>query len=258
MWRIKFLLGLLGLVLGMGQARAFDFTPAFEALATKCAPEVEPHTLHSLVSVESSGNPFAIGVVNGALDQQPKSKFQAIEKAKNLLRQGKNFSMGLSQVNIHNLAKYGQTIESIFDPCENLATGGKILTDCFERAGNQFSEQQMALRAALSCYYSGNFSRGFRPDHPGDPSYVEKVVQVATQQPIVPRIKPNQTSSADQTIIQSERPPKANESKSDWVIFTQSIPASDSERPKTNQVPVKVQEVNKSNNTPGFVQIMEN
>lgn len=251
-------MALLGLLFGIEQAQAFDYTPSFEALATRCAPDVEPHTLHSLVSVESSGNPFAIGVVNGALGQQPTTELQAIETAKNLLKQGKNFSMGLSQVNINNLAKYGQTIESIFDPCENLATGGKILTGCFSRAGNQYSDPQMALRAALSCYYSGNFSRGFRPDHPGDPSYVEKVVQAAAQQPIVPRIKPDLSSEANQHSLPSNRQPKANESKADWVIITQSIPTSDSDDQKSEQVPVKVHEVNKSKTPPGFVQIMEN
>jgi type IV secretion system protein VirB1 len=36
--------------------------------------------------------------------------------------------------------------------------------------------EQQALRAAFSCYYSGNFTRGFRPDRQGEPSYVQKVV----------------------------------------------------------------------------------
>jgi type IV secretion system protein VirB1 len=43
----------------------------------------------------------------------------------------------------------------------------------------KFDSQQHALQGAFSCYYSGNYSRGFRPDFKGQPSYVEKVVNNA-------------------------------------------------------------------------------
>ena len=41
--------------------------------------------------------------------------------------QGINFSMGLGQVNRTNLARYGLTYETAFDPCENLRGQVRIL-----------------------------------------------------------------------------------------------------------------------------------
>jgi type IV secretion system protein VirB1 len=51
-----------------------------------------------------------------------------------------------------------------------------VLTECFDRAQRKSvwaSADQAALRAALSCYYSGNFTTGFRH------GYVGKVVAAA-------------------------------------------------------------------------------
>lgn len=153
---------------------------AFEKLAAECAPDVHPTTLKGVVSTESSWNPYAIGVVGGRLDRQPRSLAEAVATARELERQGFNFSMGLGQVNRYNLAKYGESYETVFEPCRNLKAGSVILKDCFQRAKAQMGDDQQALRAAFSCYYSGNFTRGFRPDKAGQPSYVQKVVAKAT------------------------------------------------------------------------------
>lgn len=166
----------------------------FETLATQCAPEVHPSTLRGVVNTESSGNPYAIGVVGARLERQPRSLAEAVATARELARQGFNFSMGLGQVNRGNLARYGETYETVFDPCRNLKAGGAILKDCYARARAQMRDAQRALRAAFSCYYSGNFARGFRPDKAGQPSYVQKVVANATDAvppiPVVPAIEP--------------------------------------------------------------------
>jgi type IV secretion system protein VirB1 len=162
---------LLALLLGMGSnvARAGDFM----ALAMRCAPGVDAHTLAALVSVESSYNPYAIGVVGAHLVRQPTSLDEAQATAENLARLGYDFSLGLGQVNLHNLARFGETMTSIFDPCTNLRVAGSILTECFARAARTEADEQYALRKALSCYYSGNFSTGFSA------GYVERVVSQA-------------------------------------------------------------------------------
>lgn len=160
----------------------------FIALAYQCAPNVAHETLSAIVKIESSYNPYAIGVVGGQLERQPKTRAEAIATANMLYQYGYNFSMGLSQVNLKNLARYNATIETIFDPCVNLKTGGMILEECYLRAASK-SDEQMAIRQALSCYYSGNFIRGFKPDSPNMPSYVEQVVSVAlSNKPTVPKI----------------------------------------------------------------------
>lgn len=170
------------------------FETPFETLAAQCAPDVHPSTLRGVVSTESSGNPYAIGVVGARLERQPRNLAEAVATARALERQGFNFSMGLGQVNRGNLARYGETYETVFDPCRNLKAGAAILKDCYARARAQMRDAQRALRAAFSCYYSGDFVRGFRPDKAGQPSYVQKVVAHATDAVppirVVPAIEP--------------------------------------------------------------------
>lgn len=147
----------------------------FNTLAQQCAPGVHPTTLQAVVRTESGFNPYAIGVVGGRLVRQPRDREEAVATAKALEAQGINFSMGLGQVNRTNLARYGLTYETAFDPCENLRAGSAILNDCYQRAVAAMGQGTPALRAAISCYYSGNFTRGETADANGT-SYVQRVV----------------------------------------------------------------------------------
>ena len=148
-------------------------TPDFTSLSQTCAPSVHKDTMAALVSVESSFNPFAIGVVKGKLSRQPKNINEALDVVQELEGQGMNYSLGLSQVNKHNLQKYGLDPVSAFDPCRNLIAGSKILSECYTRARGNGLDEQSAVRAALSCYYSGNFTTGFKH------GYVQAVVSRA-------------------------------------------------------------------------------
>lgn len=119
--------------------------------------------MQHVVAVESSYNPFAIGVVGGRLVRQPRSLDEAVATARMLEAKGHNFSVGLAQVNRHNLEAQGLAgYARAFDACSNLAAGARILADCRARAGGNWSK-------AFSCYYSGNFVTGFRH------GYVQKV-----------------------------------------------------------------------------------
>lgn len=148
----------------------------FEALAAQCAPHVDAQTLAALVHVESGFNPYAIGVVGGRLTRQPTSLEEAVATARALAAQGYNFSLGLGQINRHNLARLGEDYSSIFDMCRNLRAGATILRECYGRSLERYGDEQRALRAALSCYYSGNFSTGFTQ------GYVQRVVASASRQ----------------------------------------------------------------------------
>lgn len=120
--------------------------------------EVMQHVVH----VESSRNPFAIGVVGGYLARQPKSLDEALAAVRLLKDEGYNFSVGIAQVNRYNLAKYGlSTYAQAFEVCPNLQAGSKILRECYDRA--------LDWGKAFSCYYSGNFVTGF--EH----GYVQKI-----------------------------------------------------------------------------------
>jgi type IV secretion system protein VirB1 len=160
----------------------------FLALALACAPQVHADTAHALVSVESAFNPWAIGVVGGALVRQPRHRAEALATAKALQAAGWNFSVGLGQINVGNFERLGLTLDAAFEPCTNLAAMQSVLAECFDRARAPAATatattttatatpppvDQTALRQALSCYYSGNFATGFRH------GYVRKVVAAA-------------------------------------------------------------------------------
>lgn len=133
---------------------------------------VPAEVMHHVVRVESSYNPFAIGVVGGRLARQPRSLEEALSTSRMLEREGYNFSLGLAQVNRHNLRHYGlETHEQAFDICPNLRAGSRILAECHTRAGGDWGK-------AFSCYYSGNFVTGYQH------GYVQKVL--ASWQAVAP------------------------------------------------------------------------
>ncbi len=145
---------------------------AFLALALACAPQVHPETARAIVTVESGFNAYAIGVVGGTLVRQPRSRAEALATIKTLQAGGWNYSVGLAQINVGNLARLGLTADSALDPCASLGAMQAVLGECYERA-SPGTNPQTALRRALSCYYSGNFDTGVRH------GYVRRVVATA-------------------------------------------------------------------------------
>ena len=124
---------------------------------------VPVQTMAHVVRVESGFNPYAIGVVRGRLARQPRNLAEAVATANMLERLGYNFSLGIAQVNRYNLVRYGLgSYAKAFETCPNLQAGARILRECHDRAGD--------WGKAFSCYYSGNFTTGFRH------SYVQKVM----------------------------------------------------------------------------------
>ncbi|OEZ02396.1 MULTISPECIES: lytic transglycosylase domain-containing protein [Stenotrophomonas] len=136
--------------------------PGLEMMA---CPEmaVSMDVMQHVINVESSRNPYAIGVVGGALVRQPKQLDEALATVRMLEEKGYNFSVGLAQVNRYNLVKYGlDSYEKAFQQCPNLQAASRILAECYGRSGNDWGK-------SFSCYYSGNFTTGFRH------GYVQKV-----------------------------------------------------------------------------------
>jgi type IV secretion system protein VirB1 len=124
---------------------------------------VPTQVMHHVVRVESSFNPYAIGVVGGRLARQPKNLPEALSTVRLLESRGYNFSLGLAQVNRYNLKKYGlDSYERAFEPCANLVAGSQILAECYRRSSADWGK-------SFSCYYSGNFTTGFRH------GYVQKI-----------------------------------------------------------------------------------
>lgn len=173
--------------------------PGLEAVA---CPDmaVSMDVMQHVVNVESSRNPFAIGVVGGALVRQPQHLDEALATVRMLEEKGYNFSVGLAQVNRHNLARYGlDSYERAFQICPNLQAGARILAECYSRSGNDWGK-------SFSCYYSGNFETGFRH------GYVQKIfrsidreVRTGRGEPIAITANPRRSagSSAGTTIVRN-------------------------------------------------------
>jgi type IV secretion system protein VirB1 len=124
---------------------------------------VPADVMQHVVRVESSYNPYAIGVVGGRLARQPRSLPEALATVRMLESRGYNFSLGLAQVNRYNLGRYGlSSYVRAFEACPNLQAGARILAECNMRARGDWGK-------AFSCYYSGDFSTGYRH------GYVQKI-----------------------------------------------------------------------------------
>ena len=117
---------------------------------------VPAEVMQHVVNVESSRNPYAIGVVGGQLVRQPQNLGEAVATVQMLEQKGYNYSLGVAQVNRANLGKYGlDSYEKAFEFCPNLEAGSRILAQCYASASKDWGK-------AFSCYYSGNFTTGYR------------------------------------------------------------------------------------------------
>ncbi|MEW9625592.1 lytic transglycosylase domain-containing protein [Rhodanobacter geophilus] len=137
----------------------------FAAIGLMACPNlaVPAEVMSHIVDVESGANPYAIGVVGGQLERQPKNLAEALATVHMLDAKGYNYSLGVAQVNRANLGKYGlDSYEKAFDACPNLAAGAQILAACYASSGGNWGK-------AFSCYYSGDFVTGYRD------GYVQKV-----------------------------------------------------------------------------------
>lgn len=142
-------------------------TAAFMGLAMQCAASIHPDTLTDIARTESSFNPLAIGVVGGK-PLYPSSVEDAIKQINRLKANGKNYSVGLMQINQANFTQFGVTARQMLDPCTNLAVSEKLITDCYRRGET--------LKRALSCYYSGNFVTGQKPEGSfAQTTYVQRI-----------------------------------------------------------------------------------
>lgn len=176
-------------------------TPAtFVALAAACAPNIHPQTLHSVIKQESNYNALAIGINKAdQLKSQPKTRAEAIAVANRLVSQNVNFDAGLAQINIKNLNWLSLSVEDLFDPCKNLKASSLVLSTCYKRASLQYGKGQKALRAALSCYNTGNFDRGFSNGYVGN--------VVAQAQTYVPAIALEPDTTTTTASLPEDAPP---------------------------------------------------
>lgn len=141
-------------------------TEAFLALAVQCAATVHPSTSLDVARVESGLHPYAIAEIvprserrpgrAHVISHYPSDKAGAIRLAGQIAAKGRRYSVGLMQITSTNFRQYGVTAADLFSPCTSLSVFERILTDCWRRGGS--------LKRALSCYYTGDFETGQKPE----------------------------------------------------------------------------------------------
>ncbi len=138
------------------------------ALLFRCGLVANVDVLAAIVSVESGGNPLAIAV-NGdyELVRQPRDQGEAAAMARWLSEHRLSFDAGLGQVNSGNLERLGLDAASVFDACTNLRAASRVLEECLTRAGQRWRDPQRRLAAAVSCYNTGDLTRGFSNGYVG-------------------------------------------------------------------------------------------
>jgi len=139
-------------------------------LIMMCAPDIAPDTIQKIIQVESGGDPLAIHINQNSQRKQPKtpkpkSIDEAVQISKAAIEAGYSIDMGLMQINSQNLDWLGletTELQALFTPCANIAAGAALLKESYERAASKFGPGQDALKAALSAYNTGSFSKGFQ------------------------------------------------------------------------------------------------
>ncbi len=168
-----------------------------------CLQILSAPLMRQIVTVESGGNPFAIGVVGGRLVRQPRNLPEAVATVQMLEKLGRNYSIGTGQINRVHFSRLGwrDDIARGFDVCTNVRASLGVLQDCYDKARRAGYPTPAASRntydavhAALSCYYSGDLRRGAQL------GYVTKVLnaQPAVALQHVPQATPRATSNPPQ------------------------------------------------------------
>jgi type IV secretion system protein VirB1 len=135
---------------------------ALAALIRHCAPAIAPSTMTAIVRVESGGNPLAIGDNTTRRSYYPHDPASAESLARRLLDAGDLLDVGIAQIDSMNLAGFGVTVHTIFDPCINLSVGARILSDDYTFAAQRYGDGQVALRHAIGMYNTGRLNGGAR------------------------------------------------------------------------------------------------
>lgn len=200
-----------------------NITPMLLSLFLQCAPNVAPETLNAVVNVESAGKPFVVANVTDNTSHSFDDKGRAVAFLNDLTRKNKNYSAGLMQINSANFKWLGVSNENIFDSCTNIKAGGKVLQQCWLKAKASELDDQKTLRNALSCYYSGNFVRGYKKEKTDGRSYIERIENkaVARVSGTVPAIRVNgQNDVIDSAPIRLSSFMVTENKSESWDVFS--------------------------------------
>ncbi len=92
--------------------------------------------LYAIAKVESDFNPYAINVnVDGrsVKEYYPKTKEEAKVVLNYLITHGYNFDVGIAQINVVNIQRWGLNPYSLLNPCYNLDVSARLLRELIQR-----------------------------------------------------------------------------------------------------------------------------
>ena len=139
-----------------------------------CSPNVAQTTMFAIVKTESHGNALAIGLNHGKrLLYGAKNITQASAWVDYLEKNNYDFDIGLAQINIKNVHKYGYKAHDMLDPCRNLSLASQILQKDYLDAKFKSKNSKDALYKAISAYNTGNYHSGISN------GYVSRVIHNA-------------------------------------------------------------------------------
>lgn len=135
----------------------FDVLPYIHT----CAPEIATSTMVAIIKTESKTNPLAININHGyKLKYQPRNINEAKRWVNYLEKNQYNFDVGIAQVNIANIKKFGYKATDALNVCINLKIASKILQNNYMKALSVSKTKPEALKKAISAYNTGNFYSG--------------------------------------------------------------------------------------------------
>jgi type IV secretion system protein VirB1 len=177
---------------------------AFVALAAQCSPTVAPDTLLAIAGQESELHVYLVHDNTTDIRFEAETVPEAVAKSRSLLARGHSLDLGLMQINSRNLGWLGVSLEDVFEPCTNVAAGGKVLERAYRDALAAGASGAPALKMALSAYNTGDALAGVAN------GYVQQVELRATQY-VVPSLggllaKPATSVSAGSHPMPTSRP----------------------------------------------------
>jgi type IV secretion system protein VirB1 len=197
-------------------------------LILSCAPALDPRLAIALIKRESGFNQFAIGLDskhNVRLSRQPRTAQEAALTAADLAQKGYSFSVGLTQIHITNVKKWGISWNDAFVPCTSLKISQSIFLSFFKVAQDAGYKGDDAVYAALRGYNSGSISaqvsnnyasaimagaKGFQGQVPGLKNPISNVsypapTQLTAAQNATTRNLEDATDSAERAEMQENR-----------------------------------------------------
>lgn len=177
------------------------------------AAEVPAQRAVATAQAESGLRSFAIGDNDAGRAYFPRTREEAVAKARELLALGHRIDAGPMQITDRNWAAYGLTVETVFDVRANICAGARILGEAFQ------------IERRASCRYNTGRSDCRRAS--GSNGYPERVDVAAAALPALPAVP-----------VPSPEPPADDpDAPPEWDVWARATHAS---RPRLMVVPREV------------------